>query len=451
MTEFKVGLLALATLASIVVMSLKITSNQTGFGDYAPYQTIVQDASGIFPKTPIKVAGINAGRIKAIELSGNQALIRFEILRKVFVPEGSRLRIRSVGFLGDKYLEIVLNTKSNAPLPEGSMVQSFESGSMDQLTRDASDVLQDIKVMVSSLKESLVPKEGEAPLTTIIHDVKDITASLKKLINGNEDRLNAIVENIDGLTEKLNHQMDKNSSGSLMADMKSITSDLKSLSSDLAIMAANIKAGKGSVGQLIADDKIADDVKETIAGVKKLVTKMDSIRTELYVHSGVSTEYGGETTMGLKVFPSPERFYLLGVATSKLGVSKEKETTTTVNGGSPTTTNETVVNKDTFRFNLQLGRKWGNWAFRGGVVESTGGVGVDYNLTPLRTTFTTEVFDYRKDLGINLRLASETQLWNVFYSRLAAEDITNKNRNYSAAVGLRFLDEDLKTFFGLFL
>ena len=68
MNEFKVGLLAIATMTALVFMSLKITSNQSGFGQYVTYRTIVKDASGIYPKTPIKVAGIAAGRISAIEL-----------------------------------------------------------------------------------------------------------------------------------------------------------------------------------------------------------------------------------------------------------------------------------------------------------------------------------------------------------------------------------------------
>ncbi len=77
MNEFKVGLLALATIASVIVMSIKVTSNQSGFGEYITYRTIIRDASGIFPKTPIKVAGINAGRIKQIELADNNAVITF--------------------------------------------------------------------------------------------------------------------------------------------------------------------------------------------------------------------------------------------------------------------------------------------------------------------------------------------------------------------------------------
>ena len=46
MDAFKVGLMAIATLMAVVYMSIKITSNQSGFGDYVSYRTIVKDASG---------------------------------------------------------------------------------------------------------------------------------------------------------------------------------------------------------------------------------------------------------------------------------------------------------------------------------------------------------------------------------------------------------------------
>ena len=106
MNELKVGILALFTMASIVYMSLKITSFQSGFGEYVTYRTILKDASGIFPKTPIKIAGITAGKIKKIELHGNNALVTFRILKRIKVTDGSSLIIKSVGFLGDKYLDI---------------------------------------------------------------------------------------------------------------------------------------------------------------------------------------------------------------------------------------------------------------------------------------------------------------------------------------------------------
>lgn len=163
MNEFKVGLLAIATIIAVVVMSLKITSNQSGFGQYVTYRTIVKDASGIFPKTPIKVAGINAGRISAIELQGNTALITFEILKQIQVTKNSRLRIKSVGFLGDKYLEIFIGD-SNEYLNKYDFIDSEEAAGLENLIKDTTEVLADVKLIVRSMKNSIAPEGEVSPI-----------------------------------------------------------------------------------------------------------------------------------------------------------------------------------------------------------------------------------------------------------------------------------------------
>ena len=92
MTELRVGLFALAAIAAVAVMSFKITSRQSGFGPYVTYKTIVDDATGVFEKSPIKVAGINAGWIKRIELHENKALISFDILEEIKITQGLKNR-----------------------------------------------------------------------------------------------------------------------------------------------------------------------------------------------------------------------------------------------------------------------------------------------------------------------------------------------------------------------
>lgn len=456
MNEFKVGLMAIASMIAVVVMSLLVTSNQSGFGEYVTYRTIVNDASGIFPKTPIKVAGINAGRIKNIELQGNKALITFEVLERVKITENSQLKIKTVGFLGDKYLEIYVGT-SEKRLSDSAFLESIEGGGVESLVKDASEVMKDVKVIVKSIKDSLVPPGEEPPMKMILADVKelvkntkDVTASLKRVMDGNEQKLNNIVENLESFSEELAYHMDKDEPESAIADVKDILNKTDTMMSDLKSIVRDVRNGKGTVGKLLVEEEIADEVKQTLAGVKKIVTKVDNIRTELGVFTGVNTTSGsGETAAELRIFPAPERFYLLGIATSEFGPETETLREKTING---TVTNESekVRVKDTYRWNVQIGRKVQDWTFRGGLIESSGGVGVDYNWYRFGTRFTAEVFDYRDDLGPNIRFTTDVQLWNVVYGRAQAEDVTN-SANFIFSAGLRFNDEDLKGLIGFFL
>lgn len=457
MNEFKVGLMAIFSMVAVVIMSLMVTSNQSGFGKHIKYRTIISDASGIFPKTPIKVAGINAGRITKIELQGNKALITFEVLDKVKITQNSELQIKAVGFLGDKFLEIRIGS-SDKQLDENSFIESIEGGGMESLVKDASEVMKDVKVIVSSIKESLVPPGEEAPVKVILADVKElmkntkeVTASLKKIITGNEERMQNIIQNFEEFSNQLAYQMDKEEPKSAISDIKSILTKTDLMMADLQSVVNDMRNGKGTVGKLLVEEEIADEVRNTLAGVQKIVNKVENIRTELSVYTGVNTTAGGsETTAGLKIFPAPERFYLLGISTSEFGPESERITTTKIDNGSEEIKNEKIRSKDTYRFNVQVGRNLQDWTFRGGLIESTGGLGVDYAFNKIGTIVSAEIYDYRDDIGANLRLSADIQLWNVFFTKFQAEDITNKAQ-YIMSAGLRFNDEDLKGLLGFFL
>jgi len=455
MNEFKVGLLAIATMIAVVVMSLKITSNQSGFGQYVTYRTIVKDASGIFPKTPIKVAGINAGRIASIELQGNTALITFEILKQIQVTKNSKLRIKSVGFLGDKYLEIYIGDSTEL-LRKYDFIDSEEAAGIENLIKDSSEVLADVKQIVRSLKDSISPEGEASPIKKILADVqelvantKEVTASLKRVTTGNEEKLNAMMDNLQAFSEDLAYQVDRNNSDSAMSDVKQVLANTKKLTGDLESIVADIKRGKGTIGKLVVEDEIADQVKDTLSSVQKIVGKAESLRTELSLFSGVNSKSGGDTEAAFRIFPSPERFYHLGITTSEIGPDKEKTTITTTNG--VTITEDKKENeKNTFRFNVQIGRRIGDIDLRGGLIESTGGLGLDYRIQPINTKLSLETFDYKKKKGANVRFAAETQIWNVLYGRASVNDAFRAGKSGTIQGGLRFNDEDLKGLIGFF-
>ena len=257
------------------------------------------------------------------------------------------------------------------------------------------------------------------------------------------------MDNLEAFSADLAYQIDKNNGDSAMSDIKQVLANTKKLTSDMSSIVADLKLGKGTLGKMLVEDEIADQVKETLSSVQKIVGKADALRTELSIFSGVNSKSGGDTEASLRIYPSPERFYHLGIASAEIGPDYEKTISTTTNG---VTVNQNYKEnvKNTLRFNAQIGRRINDFDFRGGLIESTGGLGVDYRLQALGTKVTFDAFDYKKDLGPNLKLAIETQIWNVFYGRASYNDAIRKTRNATVAGGLRFNDEDLKGLLGFF-
>ena len=74
------------------------------------------------------------------------------------ITNGSRLRIKSVGFLGDKYLEITIGD-SETRLTQDTLIPSIEGAGIETLVRDAGEVLGDVKVLVRELRIHLFQKQ----------------------------------------------------------------------------------------------------------------------------------------------------------------------------------------------------------------------------------------------------------------------------------------------------
>jgi len=456
MNEFKVGLLTVFTIGAIIFMSLKVTTNQSGFGDYVPYKTIVEDALGVFPKTPIKIAGINAGRIKTIELSdGNRALIEFEVLEKIKISSDSKLRIKTVGFLGDKYLEIEVGQKTDR-LKAGSLIGSLESGGLGDLTKNATELMDDVRGIVKELKTTLAPGDKKGPLYQILEDFKIIaqntkgaTEKLDNILGENQTKFSNFVANLEKFSEKLNYHMETGNKDAVISDLKNMMKEANEAMSGLNELVVNLRNGKGTMGKLLVEEEIADEVRQTLAGVNKMVNKVNAIKTELSVFTGANSLNGTTASGGIRIFPSPERFYELGIVSAKFGTPFEQVKEEDVNGVKTITHKKETV-KNTFRFTVQIGRKFDDWVFRGGWIESSAGLGVDYEIIGKRWLAGIDVFDYDEDEGgINSRLYTEFLLWNVLYGRLSAQDMRKKT-TATGMVGLRFNDDDIKSLIGYF-
>ncbi|MBL7665918.1 MAG: MCE family protein [Bacteriovoracaceae bacterium] len=455
MNELKVGLITLAAIVSTVLVSLKITSNQSGFGTYYGYRTIINDASGIYPKTPIKVAGINAGRIKNIELQGTQALINFEVLEDVKITKNSVLQIKTVGFLGDKYLDIALGPEDSQRLKEGSLVPSKVGGGIEDVTRDISDVMVDVKEVVKKINAALEDDQKRNVVKLIVENIRDVTENLKQVtgtIRENDKNIDKMLKNLTRVAEQLAYETDRLEEGSTMNNIAPMVADARKTMSDIREVIADLKAGKGTVGKLLRDDEVVDQVSQTLSGINRLVNRINNIEAELALYSGVNTDNGGDTRIDIDLYPGPERFFRLGLVLNDYGPLNAEETETTETVGAVTTvTNKRVLDKDPMKINLQFGKRIQRWAFRAGLFETTGGVGVDYLLPHYGMRYSAELFDYQEDIGPNLRLITEFRFWNVMYLRLAGEDLisSESNQTFTISAGLRFTDQDLASLIAL--
>jgi phospholipid/cholesterol/gamma-HCH transport system substrate-binding protein len=291
---------------------------------------------------------------------------------------------------------------------------------------------------------------------SIITNINDMAESLKRMSTGNEDKINQIIADIEQLSSQLAYETDRSQKDSFANDLTKVGPILDKVDSamgDLKIIMADMREGKGTVGKLLRDEAVVDQVSQTLSSVNRLVNRINNIEADVSLFTGMNTNGGSVTQFNLDIFPAPERFFRIGVVNQDFGTHVEDETTTytSTNGGAESRTRTRKIDDSAYKFNLQIGRRIQRFGVRAGLIESKGGVGLDYHFPDWGVRTGLEVFDYQENVGPQVRLIGEVKLWNVLFTRITGEDLASSygQRAATLSVGLRFSDQDLAALLGL--
>jgi phospholipid/cholesterol/gamma-HCH transport system substrate-binding protein len=446
--ELKVGLFALLGLASFIGMSLKITTSNSLLGSYFSYRAYINDANGINANGIVRVAGIEAGFVESISLSEDRAQLVIKVKKSLPVTQNTILKVKTVGFLGEKYLDISLGKPAKERLQEDSFIKVYENIGIEGVAEDASSVLRDIKEITTSLKAA-INKDSRNLFSEIVDDVKATTSSLRKIVEGNQEKINALITNLESFSANLDYELDRGAEDSAISKIDPMLSNLRDASKDIKAIIADINAGKGTVGKLLRDEDVINKVDDTLTNVNQLVNRINNIEADIAIYTGVNTDNGTSTEFNLDLYPSAERFYRVGIVANDYGPEvMDERTTTTETNGATQVSNVKEKDEDAYKFSIQIGRIFQRFGFRAGLIETTGGFGVDYHFKTWIRSVSLEAFDFANDDGLNLRLYADFRIWNVIYTRLSAENIINDNRSATISFGLRFTDRDLASLIG---
>ena len=150
--EYRVGLFAIAGIAAALLSVFLLSPDLFDETKKIQYYTLLEDASGILTKTHVKTNGVNIGSVSAITLTENSTRIDIDIEENITIPAGSTAVVRSVGFLGDKFIEIVRAKGSNEVIKPGGLIPpSTDSKDINEIIGIMGGIATDIKKVTNNL------------------------------------------------------------------------------------------------------------------------------------------------------------------------------------------------------------------------------------------------------------------------------------------------------------
>ncbi len=500
-TEFKVGLFSILAVAGIVYMFFVLNPGSFDSTDYKKFYTLVQDASGLIPKSQVKTNGVVIGQVISVELESNKTRITMMVRADVKVPKGSKIEIRTRGLLGDAFLEILRADDSGQYLQEGDYIpRSEDNADLNAVMGTVGSIAKDIKKISENLATVLGGDRGLQTIDGVVKNVLKITEDLRGILEDNrpdvrnlivnlektsntlrksigerEKDVQDIVSNINATTAELRkfskslnevlNDENKEKLDRIVAAFDDSMIEVKGATKNINLISDKINRGEGTIGKLVNDDKTLVEIEGAVRDIREAVAGINKLQVEVDYHGEARKDSTTAHYFNLHFRTRPDKYYLVGFTDRDVD-TEDKTTEVMENGvtddGHPRTrTVETTKKQRALRFNLQFAKKWEFIGVRFGLFESTGGIATDLYAWHDRIRIAIEAFDWKSKNNpdrqvVHLKSYASILFFNHISLLFGVDDILRKDAktgkraelNYFVGGGLTFTDDDIKSIFG---
>jgi phospholipid/cholesterol/gamma-HCH transport system substrate-binding protein len=275
-TEKKVGMFFLLTLCVLAVM-IELVEDWKPFAEQREYRTYFTTAVGIKLGDPVRIAGVEVGKIRNISIENSKVRIDFYVSDGIEVREDSMAEIRQTNLLGGQFLGLTFGSQQSPILATGSVVPSSERTNIDQLItsfdRNQERAFGQISELVDKSRDSIV--NAAARIENILLKIDQGTGTLGRMVNdsGMYDEVERTVSELNNLLVRL--EKGEGTLGRLITD-PSLYEDASAMVADLAVISKQIKSGQGALGRLVMEEDLYVNANDALANVRDVADKINT-------------------------------------------------------------------------------------------------------------------------------------------------------------------------------
>ncbi len=208
--ELKVGSFVLMAALALTFFIISI-SDLSIFEKGRHIQVVFGFASGLREAAPVRLAGVEVGLVKKLQVFADAADERKTKVRvsvwirdDIAIPVDSKITINQLGILGEKYLEIVPG-KSADGIKDDSVIAGQDPVPMERIAEQVNTLMAKLSTTVDSVNNGILTDKNKQSLQEALEgfgavgtDLKEGRGTLGKLLTDE-----SIYTNLDDLTSDL--------------------------------------------------------------------------------------------------------------------------------------------------------------------------------------------------------------------------------------------------------
>lgn len=246
--ELKVGLFFVIGMVILTALTFYAGGFEDWLSDKYTLNAYFQRVDGLDVEDVVTLSGVEVGKVKRLGISDSRVKVVLLLDKDVVVPKGSIARVESESMLGGKYVGLTMGPIDKPALGDGAEIETEEAADLTKMVQSMADVAQDVRTMVRNFNENQ----------------KRITAQVEGILGENR-------ENIRAGFESLSRIVTENEEG-----IKDIVSSLREAGPQIVMamdsmneIVAKIESGEGTIGKLVQDESLYNDMRDLSAGLKE--------------------------------------------------------------------------------------------------------------------------------------------------------------------------------------
>jgi phospholipid/cholesterol/gamma-HCH transport system substrate-binding protein len=294
--ETKVGILA-AVAITLLILGFNLLKGEKIFVSGFELKSYYKNVAGLGTGNPVLYNGLRVGQVKDIEInkSTGDIEVRFSLDDGLEIPYDSKAIIANADLLGSKAIRIERGTKPQMVENGGTLTGEVEMSLEERIEKEILPIKDDVQKLVANLGDfvgwlnNTMDESAGNKIDKILDEFVTTSRNFSRASNGMDtlvgtfqataSNANKIVKNIRAQNETITRVMENtakftDSLASAAGSVKDIAVQSSSMIKNINNIMDDVDEGKGTLGKLIKDEKLYDNLNSNSARLDTLLGKL---------------------------------------------------------------------------------------------------------------------------------------------------------------------------------
>jgi phospholipid/cholesterol/gamma-HCH transport system substrate-binding protein len=276
--ELRVGLVVVLAIAILVVGIIWVKGIRFNQSRYR-YSVIFPNVGALKVGDPVSVSGVQKGKVEEIKLFQGDVSVTFNLSTDVVLKKDAKFTVMNIGLMGERFVAVQTG-HSDTLLDLSQPIKGYYDTGIPEVMGMAGEMFSEIRQLIGHLEGVVGTKWSQESLTEIIKNLRKISADLSDLLDRNQGRFDQTMEDLSHSSSELRKMIDENKTklqttvdkfGTASVKIDNVVSTLDTLSISLKKLASKIESGEGTLGQIVNDTTLFEQIKKTTQHVDSLI------------------------------------------------------------------------------------------------------------------------------------------------------------------------------------